>query len=201
MASFLEKFYYCTSVMSESYILNIKNVEYFTNTLKSTVLNVDAITYEPTINTVEILGTFTEQDKTDISNFVANYTNPDKIIVKPRKIISSTLVSSQEKLDWVTILNWSADVIIQNIIVSIKLEPSTSDITYDETFRYSVRIVDVTNNIVLQEVEYYNSEYEDKVIPLTSFNLSLGNKDLELQVKKFNKGNGVYIKKTCIEYS
>jgi len=201
MASFLEKFYYCTSVMSESYILNIKNVEYFTNTLKSTVLNVDAITYEPTINTVEILGTFTEQDKTDISNFVANYTNPDKIIVKPRKIISSTLVSSQEKLDWVTILNWSADVIIQNIIVSIKLEPSTSDIAYDETFRYSVRIVDVTNNIVLQEVEYYNSEYEDKVIPLTSFNLSLGNKDLELQVKKFNKGNGVYIKKTCIEYS
>jgi hypothetical protein len=187
--------------MSETYILNIKNVEYFTNTLKSTVPNVDAIVYEPIINTVEILGTFTEQDKTDISTFVETYTNPEKIIVKPRRIISSTLVSSTEKLDWVTILDWSADVIIQNIITSIKLEPSTTDNTYDETFRYKVRIVDVTNNTVLQEVEYYNNEYEDKVIPLTNFNLSLGNIDLELQVKKFNKGNGVYIKKTYIEYS
>lgn len=192
--------FYCLYLMSESYILNIKNVEYFTTSLKSLVANVVSIVYEPVIKTVEIIGTFTEQDKLDISSFIETYTNPDKTTIKSRKIISSTKLLCEETLDWFTMFDWSADVIIQNIILSVKLEPSSSDNLYNEVFRYGVRIVDISNNNILEEVEYYNEDYEDKIIPISNLNLSMGNVELEIQVKKYNKGNAIYIKKALVEH-
>lgn len=197
----METFLIFSNIMSETYILDIKNMEYFTYSIKNSVPNVISIVYEIGIKTVEIIGTFTEEDRTNLSSFIENYQNPEKITPKKTKILTTTKLSCREVGDWCTQFNWTTDVSIQNIILSVKLEARSEDSDYIETFRYGLRVVDVTNNIVITETEYYNDEYEDKTIAIPEINLSLGNVELELQVKKYNKGSAVYIMKAYTEYS
>lgn len=185
--------------MSETYIMHIKNLNYFIYSAKDTVPAVDSISYDDTSHTVEIFGTFTENEKTDLDNFMSNYTNPDKINVKRTKMLSTILSQSEEK-DWITISNWTEYSSIVNVILTIKLQISPNDSSYQETFRYGVRVMDITNNVCVNEVEFYNSEYEQKEISVSNTTLSLGNLHLELQVKKYNKGTFIYIRKVAVEY-
>lgn len=186
--------------MSETYIINIKNLEYFNYSLKNTVSNAEYISYEPSTKTLDIFGNLTEQDKIDIDNFIQNYPNPDKVTVSNTRLMSSSVSSCGDILDWCTLFSWKETLRINNITPTIKLEPSPTDYMHNETFRYGIRVVDVTNNFVLIEDEFYNSEYEDKTLSITNFTLSLGSLDLELQVKKYNKGNAIYIKRLSAEY-
>ncbi len=187
--------------MSLSYILDIKNIEYFTLSLKNTVEAVEYTLYEPNIKTLDIFGTFSQQDTTDIDTFIQNYTNPERSVVKNKKILSSTKLTCVEVMDWCTLFNWIEKDVITSIDITARLEPSNTDYLYNEVFRYEIRIVDITNNQVLSHSEFYNSEYEDKSLNIINFSLSLGNIELEIQVKKYNKGNMISIRKAIIEYN
>ena len=186
--------------MSESYVLDIKNIEYFIYSMKLSISEVVSVKYEPDVKTVEVYGTFTEQVKTQLDSFIESYTNPEKVSISNTRILYATQVMCEISSDWFTMFNWTEHLSLKKVILSIKLEPSSLDSTYNETFRYGVRLVDIKNNLLIKEVEYYNSTYEEKEIIVDNFTLSLGNVDIELQVKKYNKGSAVYIKKASAEY-
>jgi hypothetical protein len=145
---------------------------------------IQSITFESSNNYLDIVfsSDLELSEKTILDNLINDYTNPlNPIIYKP-VIINSVLLQSNNSV-WTRLCEWVDNGIrvLDNITINSRLQPN-NDIENPD-FKYFIRLVDITHNVVLGVSEYTNIENIINTISITDFALN-SNSLIELQVKK-----------------
>ena len=184
-----------------TYLKNIISVEkfseYISQTLVTTGLTYDNTTYEITIHFASQLSV---EDCATLDSLVEVYTNPPIDINYLHRYINTGVITTEE-LEWTMTCSWvePGNESLVETITSCKLLPATPDDSLDAGFEYYIRVLDVTNNTVLGQSTFTNTEYGKGVISISGF--SSDESALELQVKKSTKGSRVSVTNVMCNYT
>jgi hypothetical protein len=138
------------------------------------------------------LSSLSPEDQALLDGLIDAYPNPEEVINNRLEQISSVEMTSDVQF-WKTLISWEETTQIKSVHIYAKLVPSPDDYLYNEDFKYSIRLVDTTNNTVIgAETDYTNSEYAMLDVPITDLIIKTG-VNIEIQVKKYNKGDSVRI--------
>jgi hypothetical protein len=164
------------------------------NYIQSTLPGVEYTTCSGSLTSVAFAGSLTGTQATTLNGLMQQY--PD--LAPPPNTISESSgmdrarCSNQTWTSMHTFLSRSAD--IQSVTATTCLVPNTPSDAGTSGFSYSVRVVDITNNVILGQTQLTNSALQDNAISLSG--LSSSPATLELQAMKGT--GGAYIDLTTM---
>lgn len=178
-----------------TYLTSVNSIQKLTEYISASLPDLKNITYDEISRNTDIvfLSSLSSEQKITLDGLMDTYTNPEGATHHRVEQLSSVEMVSDLQA-WRTLVSWEEQNKISLICLRSKLEPSPDDYLYNEDFKYSMRVIDTTHNdVVGAEADYTNSEYAMIHINISGVPWDNGNVNLELQVKKYNKGTSIHI--------
>lgn len=154
----------------------------------------NSVTNEIQLNFTDIL---TDTQKNNVMTFLDTYTDSNVFIPRKQQVIQSTINS------YTSLSYFSSNIFIypgykfsdylREINIVSKLVPSSIDDYLLPDFYYNVKIIDITNNIILATNTYNNKLTEKKTINIDTTLLSEQESIIEIQIKKGLLGVNILI--------
>lgn len=194
---------------------NLHNIYNLKEYIKSSYFNINGIVYDYhkgelghlTINFSNVLS---ETDKNDIFDIINNYTNPSIPQLERIEVINShrLIYNSETYITSNTFIykGISQDDPIQKIVFISRLNPSNfydpllEDDSNEDTFKYYIRVTDITNgDVILGSGVYTNKNFIKNEILIN--NLSENECILSIQCKKDTSGSDMELNYISVVYN
>lgn len=179
---------------------NILSISKFDKHISGTFNN-EGIVYDSESGSITIYFTseLSTGDKITLDSLVESYNNQEGIINYIQRYINTAIINVEEE-EWTLVVSWieTGNEQLCELLVESKLLPATPDDSLNVGFEYYIRVLDVTNNIVLGQSTLSNKEYTSSVLALTNF--SGTQSTLEFQVKKSTKGSRTSVTNITCNY-
>jgi hypothetical protein len=189
-------------MITYTYIKNIISSVKLEDYLTPTFSNISSVTYNQNNNNLDITFSIalSYSDKKVLSDLLYNYQNPSDDINYHQIILNTSALENSDE-EWSRVCEWIEDGESDLCLVHVNshLIPTELDDTLPGIFTYYVRLLDVTNNIVLGEIQLYNDVKTVYPITITNFTMAC-NTDIELQVKRDSQGSDVVISTVLGKY-
>ena len=135
--------------------------------IQSQLPGVEYVAVSGSLTSVAFAGSLTSAQATTLDGLMQQYPDPP---TPPNTISESSGMdrarcSHQTWTSMHTFLSRSAD--IQSVTATTCLVPNTPSDAGTSGFTYSVRVVDITNNVILGQTQLTNSALQDNTIPLS----------------------------------
>lgn len=180
-------------------ILDIQDTYKLYKYILSTYPSIDNIVKNSVTNEIQLNFTdiLTDTQKNNVMTFLDTYTDSTVVIPRKQQVIQS-IINSYTSLSY-----FSSNIFIypgykfsdylREINIVSKLIPSIIDDSLLPDFYYNIKIIDITNNIILATNTYNNKLTEKKTINIDTSLLSEEESIIEIQIQKGLSGVNILI--------